>query len=45
MNNIDFKLVFELLDKMEECANRIKELNRQLREVLSDERHSISQGL
>ncbi len=44
MNNIDFKLVFELLDKMEECANRIKELNRQLSEVLSDERNNVNRA-
>ncbi|WP_446536726.1 hypothetical protein [Providencia stuartii] len=36
MNNIDFKLVFELLDKMEECANRIKDLNGVLRQALVD---------
>lgn len=31
MNNIDFKRVFELLDKMEECSNRIKELNQSIK--------------
>ncbi|WP_265498870.1 hypothetical protein [Providencia rustigianii] len=36
MNNINFKRVFELLDKMEECANRIKELNGVLRQALVD---------
>lgn len=36
MNNIDFKLVFELLDKMEGCVNRIKDLNGVLRQALAD---------
>lgn len=36
MDKIDFKLVFELLDRMEECVNRIKELNGVLRQSLAD---------
>lgn len=30
MNQKDFKLINELLDKMESCLNRITELNKDL---------------
>lgn len=40
MNNIDFKRVFELLDKMEECANRIKELNQSIKRGVEFERNN-----
>ncbi|QMV48265.1 hypothetical protein PQC36_gp095 [Proteus phage Vb_PmiP-P59] len=34
--NTNFEEVFMLLDKMEKCANRIKELNKKLSRGLTD---------